>query len=109
MSDLKPCRIGLIDVDGHNYPNIALMKLSAWHKAKGDHVEWCTNGIDPYDRVYMSKIFSFSEDPAFYPNAKEIIKGGTGYCISLQNGIEVYSKEKDSVLPYEIEHIYPDY
>ena len=32
--------IGLIDVDGHNFPNLALMKLSAWHKAKGDTVEW---------------------------------------------------------------------
>ena len=27
--------IGLIDVDGHNFPNLALMKLSAWHKAQG--------------------------------------------------------------------------
>ena len=33
-------RIGLIDVDGHNYPNLPLMKLSAWHKAQGDQVEW---------------------------------------------------------------------
>lgn len=24
-------KIGLIDVDGHNYPNLPLMKLSAWH------------------------------------------------------------------------------
>lgn len=27
--------IGLIDVDGHNFPNIPLMKISAWHKQKG--------------------------------------------------------------------------
>ena len=33
-------RIGLIDVDGHNFPNIALMKLSAYHKSLGDEVEW---------------------------------------------------------------------
>ncbi len=33
-------KIGIIDVDGHNFPNIALMKLSAWHKARGDTVEW---------------------------------------------------------------------
>lgn len=33
-------KIGLIDVDGHNYPNLQLMKLSAWHKKQGDHVEW---------------------------------------------------------------------
>ena len=56
-------RIGLIDVDGHNYPNLPLMKLSAWHKAQGDSVGW----YEPlfgghYDRVYMSKVFSFTED-----------------------------------------------
>ena len=33
-------RIGLIDVDGHNFPNIPLMKLSAYHKAHGNSVEW---------------------------------------------------------------------
>lgn len=33
-------KVGLIDVDGHNYPNLPLMKLSAWHKAQGDEVEW---------------------------------------------------------------------
>lgn len=49
-------RIGLIDVDGHNFPNLALMKLSAWHKAQGDMVEWWS-GFSEYDRVYMSKIF----------------------------------------------------
>ena len=32
--------IGLIDVDGHNYPNVALMKIGAYHKAHGDNVEW---------------------------------------------------------------------
>lgn len=31
--------IGLIDVDGHNFPNLALMRLSAYHKAHGDSVE----------------------------------------------------------------------
>lgn len=34
-------KIGLIDVDGHNFQNLALMKLSAWHKQRGDTVEWC--------------------------------------------------------------------
>ena len=46
-------RIGLIDVDSHNFPNLALMKLSAWHKAQGDTVEWWW-GFGEYDRVYMS-------------------------------------------------------
>ena len=49
-------KIGLIDVDGHHYPNLALMKISAYHKAKGDTVEWWW-GFGQYDRVYMSKVF----------------------------------------------------
>lgn len=31
--------IGLIDVDGHHFPNLCLMKISAYHKAHGDNVE----------------------------------------------------------------------
>ena len=54
-------RIGLIDVDGHHFPNIALMKLSAWHKANGDHVEMAFP-LSRYDRVYASKVFTFSRD-----------------------------------------------
>lgn len=33
-------RIGLVDIDGHHFPNLALMKLSAWHKSQGDSVEF---------------------------------------------------------------------
>lgn len=92
----------LIDVDGHNFPNLPLMKLSAWHKQNGDQVEWydpLTAWLNPPDRVYMSKVFTFTPD---YPHpvcAGEIIKGGTGY--------EYPSGGKP--LPEEIEHIYPDY
>lgn len=57
----------------------------------------------------MSKVFSFTPDYPYYINAKEVIKGGSGYCISLENGKEVYHRENDSQLPYEVEHIYPDY
>lgn len=102
-------RIGLIDVDGHNFPNIPLMKLSAWHKSHGDTVEWYSPLMGQFDKVYMSKVFSFTEDYAYSVNADEIIKGGSGYAISLQNGKEVYDKSKDTSLPYAIEHIYPDY
>ena len=107
-------RIGLIDVDGHNYPNLPLMKLSAWHKSRGDTVEWyepLVHGFPnpPLDKVYMSKVFSFSPDYEYFVNAKEVVKGGSGYCISLENGKEVFDKSKDKKLPYEIEHIYPDY
>lgn len=105
-------RIGLIDVDGHNYPNLPLMKLSAWHKEKGDLVEWYEpfNGLlQEYDDVYMSKVFSFSPDYQYPIYAKRIHKGGSGYCIRLENGKEIYDKSKEQNLPEEIEHIYPDY
>ena len=106
-------RIGLIDVDGHNYPNLPLMKLSAWHKKQGDTVEWYDALLhsmeEPFDKVYMAKVFSFTKDYPYFVNAKEVIKGGTGYCISLANGKEVFDKSKNIELPPEIEHIYPDY
>lgn len=89
--------IGLIDVDGHNFPNLALMKISAWHKAKGDTVEWCLP-LSHYDIVYQSKVFddTYSPDINWTPQADKVIKGGTGYGL-------------DNKLPDEIEHIYPDY
>lgn len=106
-------RTGLVDVDGHNFPNIPLMKLSTWHKQQGDTVEWYDQLFhsigEPFDKVYMSKVFSFTPDFPYYINAKEVIKGGSGYCIRLKDGKEVYDTEKDSLLPPEIETIYPDY
>lgn len=107
-------RIGLIDVDGHNFPNLPLMKLSAWHKQNGDSVEWYEplfHGFpnEPMDKVYMSKVFSFTPDYPYHINAKEVSKGGSGYCIELIDGKEVYHAKKDSQLPKEIEAIYPDY
>lgn len=103
-------RIGLIDVDGHNFPNLPLMKLSAWHKAKGDSVEWYQPLFSGHmDRVYMSKVFNFTPDYQYYVDADEVIKGGSGYCINLVDGREVYDTERDMQLPYEVEHTYPDY
>lgn len=103
-------RIGLIDVDGHNFPNLPLMKLSAWHKAKGDHVEWYQPLFSGHmDRVYMSKVFTFTDDYEWAIDADEVIKGGTGYAIELNEGREKYNKAKDNPLPPEVEHIYPDY
>lgn len=103
-------RIGLIDVDGHNFPNIPLMKLSAWHKAKGDTVEWYEPLFSGHmDKVYMSKVFSFSQDYQYYVDADEVVKGGSGYCISLIDKKEEFDKSKHFDLPEEIEHIYPDY
>lgn len=103
-------KIGLIDVDGHNFPNIPLMKISAYHKASGDHVEWYDPMFSPHmDKVYVSKVFSFSPDFDYFIDADEVSYGGSGYCISLVNGKEVFDKSKDKDLPSEIEHIYPDY
>lgn len=89
--------IGLIDVDSHNFPNLALMKLSAWHKEQGDTVEWCLP-LKHYDIVYQSKVFddTYSPDITWVPNADKIVKGGTGYGLN-------------NKLTNEIEHIYPDY
>ncbi len=104
--------IGLIDVDGHNFPNLPLMKLSAWHKKQGDEVEWYNpwNGlVKPYEKVYMSKVFSFTPDYQAPIYAEDVQKGGSGYAIELINGKEVYHKERDNDLLSEIEHIYPDY
>ena len=72
-------RIGLIAVDGRGgFPNLALMRLSTWHKRQGDVVDWW-NGFEQYDRVYMSKVFTFTPDFDTAINAEEIITGGTGY------------------------------
>ena len=102
-------KIGLWS-DCHNFPSLPLMKLSAYHKSIGDDAELYDH-TKHYDLVFASKVFSFSPDiESVYPvQADEIRKGGTGYCISVVNGREVYDKSKDSMLPKEIEHIYPDY
>jgi len=103
-------RVGLIDVDGHNFPNLPLMKISAFHKREGDSVEWYRGILsDHMHRVYMSKVFSFTPDYEWAIDADEIVKGGSGYAIALEDGKEVYHKERDNDLPDEVEHIYPDY
>lgn len=90
-------KIGLIDVDGHHWPNLCLMKLSAYHKARGDTVEW-HDGRKRYDLVYMSRVFtdSYSKDYTGTIHADHVIKGGTGYGLS-------------NCLPEEVEHSFPDY
>lgn len=103
-------KIGLWS-DCHNFPSLPLMKLSAYHKSLGDSVDF-VNYFEHYDLVYASKVFSFTEDidDNAAINADEIRKDGTGYCISVdENGKEVFDKSKNTSLPKEIEHIYPDY
>ncbi|BCG54296.1 hypothetical protein AI2BBH_13420 [Alistipes indistinctus] len=88
-------RIGLVDVDGRGFPNLALMKLAAWHKARGDTAEMA-DPTKSYDRVYLSKVFTHSPDCRDeYPC--EVVRGGTGY------------RDYATVLPEEVEHTCPDY
>jgi hypothetical protein len=95
-------KIGLIDVDGHNFPNLALMKISAYHKMQGDSVKWY-NGIEYYDRVYMSKVFTFTPDEGRVIQGREVIRGGTGY--------DVKSRLPDDIdNMQEVDYsIYPNY
>ena len=86
--------IGILAVDS-NYPNLALMKISSYHKARGDNVEWY-NPLCSYDKVYIAKVFSFTPDYGYYINADQVEKGGTGYDI------------KKVLLP-EIDRMIPDY
>lgn len=67
-------KIGLIDVDGHNFPNLALMKLSSYHKKNGDQVEWY-NPFTHYHLVYKSKVFSFTPDYGYAINADKVVGG----------------------------------
>ena len=102
-------KIGLW-TDSHNFSSLPLMKLSAYHKAIGDEVEMYMP-INQYDLVYASKVFSFTDDidTDSVIQADEVKRGGTGYCINVKNGREVFDNSKNSSLPREIEHIYPDY
>ena len=103
-------RIGLIECDSHHFPNLPLMKISAWHNSQGDSVEWYEPLLSGHmDKVYVSKVFSFSDDYPYPIDADEIVRGGSGYCIELVDGKEVYHTERDKPLPDYIEHIYPDY
>lgn len=102
-------KIGLWS-DCHNFPSLPLMKLSAYHKALGDTVEHYF-ALNHYDLVYASKVFSFTPDidDTCIVQADEIRKGGTGYCIYVRDGKEIFDSSRDMPLPKEIEHIYPDY
>jgi len=88
-------KIGLVDVDS-KIPNLALMKISAYHKLKDDTVNWYKPIFDKPDKIYTSKIFNFTPDYKYYPESVEVIKGGSGYSLK-------------TILPLEIENIYPNY
>lgn len=88
-------KTGLIDVDGHNFPNLALMKIASFHRLRGDTVEW-VNCFERYDRVYLSKVFTFTPDFNVCIDAAETVRGGTGYDMSVK-------------LDEEVDRSYPDY
>ena len=92
-------KIGMIDLGaspGHIFPNLPLMKLSAWHKRRGDEVEFYEPLSGHYDKVYASKVFDFAPDYDYPIYADEVVYGGTGYSL-------------ETVLPPEAESVYPDY
>ncbi len=88
-------KIGLFDINS-KYHNLALMKISAWHKSFGDHTEFYNPLMKKtYDRVYVSKIFSKHNIEEGYIPENSIV-GGSGYSLK-------------TVLPYDMEHSMPDY
>ena len=91
IHDAEADHFGTLD----KFPNYALMKISAFHKAQGDIVEWFMPLMAPfYDLIYSSKVFDFTPDNPYLPAST--IKGGTGY--GLFND-----------LPDEIDRVFPDY
>lgn len=101
MPTRNELKIGLIDMDkkqkGKVFPNLALMKISAYHKNLGNSVEWYNPfSNEKKDIIYISKIFTYKADYGYPLNADKIIRGGTGYYIN-------------RTLPKAIDSQYPDY
>ena len=95
--------IGLHDAEkeylkNKSFPNLALMKISAWHKSLGDQVEWW-NPLYKYDRIYSSKVFDFTPVDPYLLNLENVVRGGTGYT----------DLPVDNHLPKEIDEMFPDY
>ena len=96
--------IGLIDVDGHNFPNIALMRIASWHRSHGDTAEMAVPMYEHYDRIYASKVFTFSPDfNELEYDCDDFVKGGTGYDIKSRLPEEI---EAHTGLAYDL---YPQY
>lgn len=87
--------VALVDVDS-KIPNLALMKVSAWHKQQGDSVKFLDPLFDTPDICYASKVFDFTPDYGYFPDC-EIVRGGTGYDLTAK-------------LPFpDYDRIMPDY
>jgi hypothetical protein len=105
-------KIGLWS-DSVNFPSLPLMKLSAYHKTRGDSASLIDSFSERFDAAYLSKTFNLpiAKIPKFssMPNADKVFCGGTGFAIAVENGKERYDKAKNPSLSVEIEHSYPDY
>lgn len=113
-------KIGLIDCELLNvrkpngtlgnstfFPNLSLMKLSSYHKNKGDTIELISsyspvlfgNNIENYDKIYVSKVFEKTPYNSSIENLNSnIIKGGTGFFY-----------DESPKLDNDVEHSFPDY
>lgn len=98
-------RIAVVDADligrkKHRFPNLACMKLSGYHKGRGDDVALKTDyeGLDKFDRVYLSKVFTDTEVPEGVLGMGNVSYGGTGFFY-----------DRAPSLPGEAEHCMPDY
>lgn len=98
-------KIGIIDADlmdnGTRHPNLALMKISAYYKEQGHEVKLIHNSymeLFEYEKIYLAKVFSFTEVPEWVLQRDNVVIGGTGF----------YPDGGEN-LPYEIEHHKPDY
>lgn len=102
LASFQKMKIGLHDAEkeyfkrGKTFPNYALMKIAAWHKAQDDNVEWWIPACH-YDRVYSSKVFDFTPDNPYLP--EDAVRGGSGY----------RDLPMDTELPAEIDSMFPDY
>ena len=88
-------KIGLVDVDS-KIPNLALMKLSAYHKSLGNEVKIFDPLFDHPDIIYSSKVFKDSDKFDYFPSDCQVVQGGSGFDIDLKLGSL-------------IENCYPDY
>jgi len=95
----------LLNIKRMSYPNLALMKISAYHKQSNDNVRLILNYSEfeslfcpKYDKIYISKIFSWTKVPEWLLHQKNVVYNGTGF---------YYDKAK--FLPKKIEMICPDY
>ena len=97
--------IGIVDADllyhpRQRFPNLAAMKISGFHKDRGDRTKLLLdyNRLEEFDRVYISKVFTDTYIPAELVQMKNVVCGGTGFFY-----------DKAAPLPKDVEHCMPDY